>query len=47
MSGVEEEGWSDRKTARHTGVSRRTIPAILERKGLYLTEFEPAEDDAK
>lgn len=34
--GVEEEDWSHRKAARHTGVPRRTVPALLERKDLYL-----------
>ncbi|AFZ73752.1 recombinase family protein [Natronobacterium gregoryi] len=37
IEAVEELGWSHRKTARHTGVPRRTIPNILERKDLYLT----------
>ena len=38
---VEREGWSHRKAARHTGVPRRTIPAVLDRRNLYLNEFEP------
>lgn len=33
---VEESGWSHRKASRHTGVPRRTVPNILERKELYL-----------
>jgi len=37
---VEEEGWSDRKAARHTGVPRRTVPSLLERKDLYLSESD-------
>lgn len=40
---VEEEGWSHRKTARHTGVPRRTVPNILERKELYLDEHDASE----
>lgn len=36
---VEDEGWSHRKAARHTGVARRTIPNLLERKELYLDDF--------
>jgi DNA invertase Pin-like site-specific DNA recombinase len=35
---VEEEGWSHRKAARHTGVPRRTVPNLLEREELYLDE---------
>ncbi len=35
---VEELDWSHRKASRHTGVSRRTIPNIIERKGLYLDD---------
>ena len=37
---VEEEDMSHRKASRHSGVPRRTIPAILERKDLYLSEVE-------
>jgi len=36
IEAVEELDWSHRKTARHTGVPRRTIPNILEREDLYL-----------
>jgi len=39
---VEEKGWSHRKTARHTGVPRRTIPNLLDRKELYLEKEQPA-----
>jgi len=35
-----EEGMSDNKASRHTGVPRRTIPNILERKDLYLNRSE-------
>jgi DNA invertase Pin-like site-specific DNA recombinase len=38
--GVEEEGWSQREAERRTGVPRRTIPALLERKDLYLNDME-------
>jgi hypothetical protein len=41
---VDELGWSDRKAARHTGVPRRTVPNVLKRKALYLSE-EPADED--
>lgn len=37
IEAVEELDWSHRKAARHTGVPRRTIPNILDRKELYLT----------
>jgi len=37
---VEDEGWSHRKASRHTGVPRRTIPSLLERRELYLNEFD-------
>lgn len=37
---VEEEGWSHRKAARHTGVARKTISNLIERKELYLSEFD-------
>jgi len=37
---VEDEDWSHRKASRHSGVSRRTIPNVLERKELYLNEFD-------
>lgn len=36
---VEEDGWSHRKAARHTGVPRRTVPNLLEKQELYLREF--------
>lgn len=42
IEAVEELGWSERKTARHTGVPRRTIPNVLDRKDLYLGEYEEA-----
>ena len=41
---VDELGWSDRKAARHTGVPRRTVPNVLERKDLYLSEERADED---
>jgi DNA invertase Pin-like site-specific DNA recombinase len=41
---VEEEGMSDRKASRHSGVPRRTIPNILDRKDLYLSEVQPTAD---
>ena len=41
---ADELGWSDRKAARHTGVPRRTVPNVLERKNLYLSE-EWADED--
>lgn len=34
--GVEENDWSDRKASRHSGVPRRTVPNLIERKELYL-----------
>lgn len=34
--GVEEEDWSHRKASRHSGVPRRTVPNLLDRKDLYL-----------
>jgi DNA invertase Pin-like site-specific DNA recombinase len=37
---VEEEEWSQRKAARRTGVPRRTIPALLNRRDLYMDEFD-------
>jgi len=43
---IEELGWSQRKTARHTGVPRRTIPNIVDRADLYLSEQELNETDA-
>jgi DNA invertase Pin-like site-specific DNA recombinase len=39
---VKDEGWSHRKASRHSGVPRRTIPNVLERKELYLEEFSRA-----
>lgn len=44
---VEEEGWSKRKTARHTGVPRRTIPKLIENKDRYLTEYDAPEDEGE
>ena len=41
---VDELGWSDRKAARHTGVPRRTVPNVLNRKELYLSEERADED---
>ncbi|KOX93253.1 recombinase family protein [Halorubrum tropicale] len=41
---VEEKGWSDRKAARHSGVPRRTVPNVVDRKDLYLEEHEPPEN---
>ena len=38
IESVEELDWSHRKAARHSGVPRRTVPNILERKDLYLQE---------
>lgn len=35
---VDTLGWSHRKASRYSGVPRRTIPGILERKSLYLPE---------
>lgn len=40
IEAVDELGWSHRKAARHSGVPRRTVPNLLERKELYLTDFE-------
>lgn len=37
---VEDEGMSHRKASRHTGVPRRTIPNLLDRKELYLDEYQ-------
>lgn len=37
---VEEQGWSHRKASRHTGVPRRTVPNLLDRKALYLRELD-------
>ena len=35
IEAVEELGWSVRKAARHTGIPRRTVSNILERRSLY------------
>lgn len=35
---VEELGWSHRKAARHSGVPRRTVESVVERKELYLRQ---------
>lgn len=43
IHGVEELGWSHRKASRHTDVPRRTVPALLDRKSLYLDEFDGAD----
>lgn len=40
----DELGWSERKIARHTDVPRRTVPRILDRRDLYLTEHHDAYD---
>lgn len=40
---IDENDWSHRKAARHSGVPRRTVPNLLERRELYLNEFEAAE----
>lgn len=40
---VEELDWSHRKASRHSGVPRRTIPNVLERKDLYLDEDHESE----
>jgi len=40
IEGVEELDWSHRKAARHSGVPRRTVPNLLERKELYLNHGE-------
>lgn len=42
IEAVEQLGWSHRKTARHTGIPRRTIPNILDRKELYLSNESKA-----
>jgi DNA invertase Pin-like site-specific DNA recombinase len=42
---VEEMGWSDRKAARHSGVPRRTVPNVVNRKELYIGEIEGDLDD--
>lgn len=38
IEAVEELDWSDRKAARHSGVPRRTVPNVVDRKDLYLNE---------
>jgi DNA invertase Pin-like site-specific DNA recombinase len=38
--GVEEQEWSHRKAARHTGVPHRTVPNLLERREMYLSGAE-------
>ena len=38
IEAVEELGWSHRKASRHSGVPRRTIPNLLDRKDLYLQQ---------
>lgn len=40
---VEDNGWSHRKAARHSGVPRRTVPNILDRRELYLGDGGYAE----
>lgn len=42
--GVEELDWSQRKASRHTGVPRRTIPNIVDRKELYLQDHNGSEE---
>lgn len=44
IEAVDELDWSHRKAARHSGVPRRTVPNVLERKELYLGEVEDAEN---
>lgn len=45
---VEELDYSDRKASKYSGVPRRTIPNVLERKEMYLEEFElPDEEPAE
>lgn len=40
IEAVDELGWSDRKASRHSGVPRRTIPNLLDRKELYIEQSE-------
>jgi DNA invertase Pin-like site-specific DNA recombinase len=35
---VEALGWSHRKAARHSGVPRRTVPSVLDRREQYIPE---------
>ncbi|RJT07518.1 helix-turn-helix domain-containing protein [Halococcus sp. IIIV-5B] len=35
IEAVDELNWSVRKASRHTGIPRRTLSSILERKELY------------
>jgi DNA invertase Pin-like site-specific DNA recombinase len=41
---VEALGWSHRKAARHSGVPRRTVPSVLDRRDRYLQseDLDPA-----
>lgn len=40
---VEEENMSHREASRHTGVPRRTIPNVLERKTMYFDDYTEPE----
>lgn len=40
IQAVEDLDWSHRKAARHSGVPRRTVPALLERKDLYMAKAD-------
>jgi len=42
---VKDEDMSHRRASQHTGVPRRTIPRLLERKTMYLDEYATAESD--
>lgn len=44
IEAVDELDWSHRKAARHSGVPRRTVPNVLERKDLYRTHEEEHND---
>jgi len=41
---VEEEGHSHRQASKRTGVSRRTIPRLLERKTMYFDDYTKPDD---
>lgn len=43
IQAVDDMDWSHRKAARHTGVPRRTIPSLLDRKSMYLDEYDTSE----
>jgi DNA invertase Pin-like site-specific DNA recombinase len=42
---VEDLDWSDRKASNYTGVPRRTVPNIVDRKSLYLNEYDASTVD--